>query len=77
MTIEIREPELQAFIQERMATGEFANPEEVLLQALCRTPAWTGLPRQKTLMEVLESGRGLGEGVDFRRDPSPARDVEF
>lgn len=33
MTIEVHRPELEALIQERMASGAFQSVEEVLMQA--------------------------------------------
>ena len=39
MTIEIHQPELEALIQQRMATGRFQNVEDVLLSALKSSPA--------------------------------------
>ncbi|HMD85772.1 MAG TPA: hypothetical protein VKO18_13840 [Terriglobia bacterium] len=38
MTIEIRRPELEALIQERMKSGVFESVEDVLLQALKSAP---------------------------------------
>lgn len=38
MTIEIRRPELEALILERMKSGAFQNVEDVLMQALKSAP---------------------------------------
>ncbi|MGA2186840.1 MAG: hypothetical protein ABSH47_27845 [Bryobacteraceae bacterium] len=38
MTIEIRKPELEALIRERMRFGVFQNVEDVLIQALRSSP---------------------------------------
>lgn len=34
MNIEVHQPELEAFIQQRMASGAFHNVEDALIQAL-------------------------------------------
>jgi hypothetical protein len=39
MIIEIHKPELETLIRERMASGEFQNVEDVLIQALKSAPA--------------------------------------
>jgi hypothetical protein len=39
MIIEIHKPELESLIRERMATGEFQNVEDVLMEAFKRSPA--------------------------------------
>lgn len=39
MIIEIHKPELENLIRERMASGEFQNVEDVLMQALKSSPA--------------------------------------
>jgi Arc/MetJ-type ribon-helix-helix transcriptional regulator len=47
MTIEIRKPELEALIRERMQTGRFQSIEEALLQALRLSPSSTGTASSK------------------------------
>jgi hypothetical protein len=42
MTIEIRKPELEALIRERMKRGTFQNVEDVLIQALKSSPPSSG-----------------------------------
>jgi hypothetical protein len=39
VTIEIKQPELEALIQQRLGTGEFDNVEELLTIALSELPA--------------------------------------
>jgi hypothetical protein len=39
MTIEITNPVTEALIQERLQSGEFKDPEAVILQALQESPA--------------------------------------
>ena len=38
MTIEIRQPELEALLRQRLGTGEFGNVEELLTVALSNLP---------------------------------------
>ena len=82
MNIESQGPELEALIQQRMATGRFRNVEDVLLQALRSAeeheefaPVETGA----SLVDVLARARVLleGEELDLTRDPSPGRPVDF
>jgi Arc/MetJ-type ribon-helix-helix transcriptional regulator len=81
MTIEIHDPEIEATIERRLATGRYADLEDVVRQVLLSAPDETmTTPRaqpRRTLIEVLERGRGLGEGVDFSRDQSEPRIIEF
>jgi hypothetical protein len=61
MTIEIRQPELQALIQQRMASGHFASVEDALRHALetaprapqkATTPARNGSDLVAALMRI-------------------------
>jgi hypothetical protein len=52
--IEIRQPELEALIMERMQSGAFQNVEEVLYQALTQSPAPVGPTRSSfTTADIL------------------------
>jgi len=76
MTIEIHEPELEVLIAQHMKTGAFRDVEEVLLHALRAAPP----PRQGSqlsLVEVCAMVKGLTEDVDFSRNPSTDRPMEF
>ncbi len=85
MSIEIHQPEIEALIQQRMASGAFHNVEEVLIYALKSAPP-TDKPAHKqtapneTLEEMFTKIRGLltDEEVDtlFKRDRSPGRLVD-
>ncbi len=79
MSIEIHQPEIEALIQQRMASGAFQNVEEVLLHALKSAPIPTAAPENpsqtRSLVEVCAMVRGLMEDVDLSRDPSPGRAV--
>jgi len=87
MTIEIQQPELEALIQERMASGNFASVEEFLRQTLdpihlgatqgkgAASPNVNG--RKLTLDEVFGLVRGLADDVDFSRDRSLSRPLDL
>ena len=83
MTIEIRRPELEALIRERMNSGGFQNAEDVILQAFRSAPA-VEPPHRRTgqdLIDVCAKVRGLltDEEVDtlFSRTHSFSRPVDF
>jgi hypothetical protein len=82
MSVEIHQPEIEALIQQRMASGAFQDVEEVLLQALKSAPLppmRTPKPFGKTLVEAFEEARRISGGVelDITRDPSPGRPVNL
>jgi Arc/MetJ-type ribon-helix-helix transcriptional regulator len=79
MTITITDPKLEAAIQQRLATGAFADAEDVVRRAIASSPE-TDTPLEspyRTLREVFEAARGLGDDVDFSRNPSFARPVDL
>jgi hypothetical protein len=55
MTIEIRQPEVEALIRERMAAGRFATAEDALRQALeaAPPPASEILSNERTGAEII------------------------
>ncbi|MFN0104923.1 MAG: hypothetical protein ACKV2U_22920 [Bryobacteraceae bacterium] len=79
MIIEIHKPELENIIRERMASGEFQNVEDVLMEALkaSRTSEQTGPPAQrakKSLGQFLMESplRDSGLKLEWRKDyPRP------
>ncbi len=79
MTIEIHKPELEALIQQRMASDRFLSVEDILLQALRSLPVNTPSPSEQaqTLEEMFAKIRGLADDLDFSRDPSPGRLVDL
>ena len=83
MTIEIHQPELEALIQQRMATGRFQNVEDVLLSALKSSPAEDFAPPAQvsamTLEQVFAKAREIldGEELDFSRNRSYGRPVDL
>jgi hypothetical protein len=78
MTIEITKPEIEALINQRLQSGVFKDAEEVILQALQSSLPPTCEARPvKTLQQVFEAARGLGDGVEFIRNPSIGRRVDL
>jgi len=87
MTIEIRRPELEALIRERMKVGGFRSVEDVLLQALKSsaptaekdgglsdgTPAPTGAD----LVAAMQASPYKEIDLDPQRRRAPVRDVVF
>ncbi|MFN7921595.1 MAG: hypothetical protein U0Q16_15955 [Bryobacteraceae bacterium] len=58
MTIQITQPEVEALIQQRMQSGAFATPEEVVLDAL-RSSKVAQPATPESTRTVLEEGLGL------------------
>ncbi len=78
MTIEIHQPKLEALIEQRMSTGRYSSIEDFLLRSLDQSEEGDAPASPKeSLMDMFARARGLGEGVDFSRDPSPGRTVEL
>lgn len=78
MTIEIRRPELEGLIRERMNSGAFQNVEDVIMQAL------RSAPHRRTGQELVDVCAKVGglltnEEVDtlFSRTHSFSRPVDF
>jgi hypothetical protein len=84
MTIEIRQPELEALIQQRLRNGGFRNAEEVLAHALRSSPEpnkASGKSGSENLLAVCAEVRGLltDDEIDtiFRRDRSTDRPIDL
>ena len=81
MSVEIHQPEIEALIQQRMASGAFQDVEAMLLHALKSAPipqdASPKPGKKHSLVEVCAMVRGLTEDIDFSRDPSPGRPVNL
>jgi hypothetical protein len=80
MTIEIQQPEFEALIEQRMASGAFPDVETALFQALKSAPPPVGRPETghaKNLVEVCAMVRGLTDDLDFSRNPSVGRPVDL
>lgn len=81
MTIEIHQPELEALIRQRMASGKFQSVEDVLIQALKAVPDAdmppTDHPRKQSFTQFLMESPLAGSGVEFERIRDYPRRVEF
>jgi Arc/MetJ-type ribon-helix-helix transcriptional regulator len=85
MTIEIRNPELETLIRERMQTGRFSSVEEVLLEALRFAPSSKETtssegPQARTgadLIAALQASPYKEINLEPQRDRLPVRDVAF
>jgi hypothetical protein len=82
MTIEIRKPELEALIRERMSGGAFQNVEDVLIQALkaAPLPAKTESPTALSgadLVAAMQASPCKEIGLEAARQPLPVRNVVF
>lgn len=79
MTIEIKEPELEALIRQRIESGAFQSVEEILWQGLKTLGPKAEQPapasKAKDLVELFAPLRGLN--LDFGRNPSTGRPVDL
>jgi hypothetical protein len=73
MTIEIRRPELEALIRERMKTGAFQTVEDALMQALESSP----LPAGKAAGPSHESPRPTGAHLVAAMQASPYKEIDL
>jgi hypothetical protein len=75
-TIQITKPEVEALINQRLASGAFQNAEDVIWQALQSTPPpHSDQEPAKDIEELFAPLRGLN--LDFSRNPSTGRPVEL
>ncbi len=85
MSIEIHQPELEALIRQRMASGAFRDVDELLTKALSALdePVSSVDVRAgaKSFVDLMEPVRGLltDDEVDvlFRRNPSLSRPLDL
>lgn len=84
MHIEIHQPELEALIQQRMASGAFHDVEEVLIHALKAAPLPKVSPRRTstgTGLDLLAAMQAMPYKDEINIEPSrpdmPVRDVTF
>jgi hypothetical protein len=81
MSVEIHEPQIEALIELRMASGAFQNVEEVLIQALTSAP----LPpvngpaqhESKSLAQLFAESPFKGTEMEFPRDKTPLRPIDL
>jgi hypothetical protein len=84
MTIEIRRPELEALIMERMKRGGFHNIEDALMQALEASPVTdpdpATPPKNRTgadLIAAMQTSPYREIEIEPARYRMPVRDVTF
>jgi hypothetical protein len=82
MTIHITKPELEELINQRLQNGGFKDAEDLILHALQssspKPPPQPGIiPPHKTLEEVFAAVRGMGDDLEFSRNPSTGRPVDL
>jgi hypothetical protein len=76
MTIEIKKPELEAILQQRLAGGQ--DVEEVLLEVLRPTPIAAPLPkRRKRLIDALTHPAFAGSELTLERPKEYSRPIEL
>ena len=90
MTIETHQPELEALIQQSMATGRFPSVEDVLITALRESHSAqvkqettdtsagvTAAPLGQRLVQACAMISGSADDVDFMRQISTWRDLDL
>jgi hypothetical protein len=75
MTIEINSPEVEALILQRMKSGAFSSPEDVILHALrsSKPEALTGA----ALIAAMQASPHKDIEIEPSRGPAPVRDVSL
>jgi hypothetical protein len=67
MTIEIHQPELEALIQQRMASGRYATIEDALIDALQARIQAESEPTKKSFTQFMMESPLWGSGIEFER----------
>lgn len=75
MTIRISSPELQALLLQRMKSGAFSSPEDVILHALrtSKPEALTGA----ALITAMQASPHKDIEIEPSRDTAPVRDISL
>jgi len=73
MTIEIRKPELEALIRERLKGGPFQDIEDVLMQALESAP----LPAENLVGQLNNTSSSTGAELVAAMQASPFREISL
>jgi hypothetical protein len=81
MTIEIHEPELEALIERRMASGEFQSVEDFLLRTLQASPGTQEppaiRPQKENLTQFLKASPLWGSDLVIDRSKDAWRRVDL
>jgi hypothetical protein len=75
MTIEIRSPEVEALIAQRMKSGAFSSPEDVFLHALRSSKP--GTLTGAALIAAMQASPHKDIEIEPSRGPAPVRDVSL
>ena len=75
MTVEFTNGAVEAVINERLRSGAFRSPEEVVAEALLPSCGPTGMEPAQDIEQLFAPLRGLN--LDFSRNPSSGRDVDL
>jgi len=75
VTIEISSPEVEALIAERIRSGAFSSPEEVILHALRASKATP--PTGAALIAAMQASPHKDTEIEPSRGPFPTREVSF
>lgn len=78
MIVQITSPDVEALIEERLATGAFKNAEDVVSRALRSygaTPPAPASPSGQSIAALFAPLRG--EALNFGRNPSTGREVDL
>jgi len=68
MSVSIHQPEIEALIEERMATGTFPDVESVLIHALKSAPILSvAKPPKQNLADFLMESPLRGSGLEIER----------
>ena len=67
MSVIIHEPEIEALIEQRMATGVFPNVEAVLLHALKSAPIPAEKQPKQNFADFIMESPLSGAGIEFER----------
>ena len=82
MHIQITRREVEAWIERRILTGAFANPEDMIFDALCaseltgKSAAASG-STGRNLVEVCAMVQGLADDLDISRNQLGARPADL
>ena len=84
MTIEIHSPEAEAIIRQRMSSGGFRTPEDVVIQALTSSIEQTSEPKssrraagRKSLAQLFADSPLKGLDINFERTADFGRDIKL
>ena len=75
MTIEITRPEVEALILQRIQSGAFSNPEDVILHALRSSDPLA--PTGALLIAAMQASPHKDIEIEPSRSPAPVRDLSL